>query len=468
MQSVSSGEESVDLSVEGEDVDYSFDNGDNNLEHKSSESSSMMMMNSPTDVRSYRDRVRDRDITMEEEEEQYYEEDNFNNSLSMLGDPLPIVREGSVLDDDAEGYAGAESNGYHNRSQRGGGDSDDDDDDGDGEVTEEFLEYQREQEEFRREMNRTKIAFASYRGAVLHLVHNQESFTRKSSNLTNSSANENSDESEDNQDDYSEYGSMNQNQDDNDTINTQDEANERMTRLEETAREIVETKAKACFEAVEVVKQFEVMREEKRQRRRMLLGGLAGVGGQDNVLAELRKMKRKKAEGGSSTSTNSTGSSSSSGSGSSASKTTDVDTKDEVKVTRKANNSVKKPEPQKKKNPPKANNNSLERTENKPSPTGPIVRLKKKPTRHPDCIKVTLPKFTFQREEDEQDGGQDNNGSFTPARYRTTKWIKNMVKWRIEKRKHDEAALTKCGCSDCLAELKCMYDNDEKNSLMKQ
>jgi len=302
MQSVSSGE-SID-SVE-EDMNHSFEshNSDhNNLEHKSSDSNhhhnnnshSRRMMDSPTDVRSYRDRDRDRD----RDHEQYYEEESFNTSLTMMGDPLPIVREGSILDDSYEDLqSSSNANGYH---RDGEDDHDDHDDDDDDEVTEDFLEYQREQEEFRKEMNRTKIAFAAYRGAVLHLVHNQESFTKKSDN-----DNDNNDTSQ--EDDISEYGSsLSVNHDDNDTINTEDEANERMTRIEDMAKEIVETKAKACFEAVEVVKSFEAMWEEKRQRRRMLLGGLAGVGGQDNVLAELRKMKRKKAEigiGSSSTST---------------------------------------------------------------------------------------------------------------------------------------------------------------------
>jgi hypothetical protein len=45
-----------------------------------------------------------------------------------------------------------------------------------------YEEYEKDQDQFNREMNRTKIAFAAYRNAVLHLIHNQNYKQRKRMN----------------------------------------------------------------------------------------------------------------------------------------------------------------------------------------------------------------------------------------------------------------------------------------------
>jgi hypothetical protein len=506
LQNVPSND-SMDLS---ESSTFSQDNNDPNdpsltltspsLEHKSNGNGhgNGNGIRSPTDVRSYRhEHERGHGHQEGDRDHEYDRMDSLDldQSLARLGD-LPIVREGSILDEeddnkilmnasdssdedsgddeeedsddtDYRGNVNVNVNGYrnhnHNNSRHNdhhnGSDNHMREREYDDEVQQQYLEYQKEQEELHKEMNLNKVAFAAYRTAVLHLVHNQASFPKNSFNRknrtrtqTNDSDDDGNNSNEDEKDSledmtsgsvetYDEYGStFDDNDNDNDTTNTEDEANQRMTMLEEIAKEIVETKARACFEAVIVAQDFVERRDEKRQRRRMLLGGLAGVGGQDNILAELRKMKdlkkNKKAAGKASVKTEVTV------------KKTEVKAKVEVKPSVKK--TVTKPSP-------KVTTHSTKKS----TPSGPIVRLKKT-SRHPDCIKDTLPKFEYKKETDENDG--PDNGVSKPATYRTTSWIQNMVKWRIERNEHEEANLTKCGCPDCLVDLKKMYDKKDASS----
>mmetsp|Transcript_17285 Transcript_17285/g.19999 ORF Transcript_17285/g.19999 Transcript_17285/m.19999 type:complete len:394 (+) Transcript_17285:104-1285(+) len=315
-------------------------------------------MDSPTDVRSYRHDI---------------------------GDTLPIVREGYTLEQQ-QIQQQLQQHEYHDEIKN-------------VEYDEEFLEYQREEEEFAREMNRTKITFSAYRNAVLYLVHNQSSYIKDLKKNDCSDDNKNDDD-----------------HDDGNTVKSEDEANQRMTMLEEIAKEIVETKAKACFEAVSVAKDFQELRQQKRQRQRMLIGSLAGVGGENNILSELRKLKK-------------------------TSKKKVGNENIPKKVSSEKNKTISKP---------KSKTNSTK--------SGPIVRLKKKSTRHADCIKKMLPKFKYTEKEENNENNGPDNGSFKPAKYRTTAWIGGMVKWRMERRKFQETTLTRCGCPDCTTELKILQE----------
>lgn len=385
-------------------------------------------LNSPTDVRSYRHRNEraheDNDDDVEEEEE--YDEDlggGFDSSLARLGD-LPIVREGSTLSGEVDNMLLMNGRGFGSSEY-----DDDDDSEYDEEVRNQYFEYQREQEELQREMNLNKIAFAAYRGAVLHLVHNQASFGKI----------QRSNRDEKKELDGDEVGggeSMNQsksNDTDADTVNTEEDANQRMTILEEMAKEIIETKARACFDAVLVVKEFEERREERRKRQRLLVGGFASLGSQENVLSELRKKKKDVTE--------------------KANLDESPKVEKETSITKemsKSNNSVKKPIVSK---PTPAMKKDVVPVKKVAAPSGPLVPLKKKSTRHVDCVKSTLPKFSFEKDCHENDNSNNNNNGSTPASYGTTKWITNMVQWKIQKRKHEESTRRKCGCPDCLKEL---------------
>lgn len=380
-------------------------------------------LNSPTDVRSYRHQHK------EEREEK------FNSSLHRLGD-LPIVQEGSILDEEDDNII------LMNGGSRHYSGDEDDMSEYDEEMRTTYLEYEIEQEELRREMNINKIAFAAYRGAVLHLVHNQASFGRimKQSEGKKKKVSKTKENGADEEEffDAGEVLPISQSKS-IDTVGTEEEANIRMNVLEELARDIVETKAKACFEAVEVAKDFDEFRKEKRQRQRMLLGGLSGIGGQDCMVSELRKMKKKVVK-------------------TPPNKPQEAKKNDNVKP--KAN--MKAPVS---KSPPKDKRVQKNESVKKTAPSGPNVRLQKKLLRHTDCIKAALPKFQFEEESNDNEAA-DNRLSSRSAKYRTTMWIRDMARWRIQRRQYQEVILTKCSCPDCLVELKSLYDKEI--SLVKQ
>lgn len=260
-------------------------------------------------------------------------------------------------------------------------------------------------------MNLNKIAFTAYRNAVLHLVHNQASFgkvkQRKCKNNDNVSSEVGTSTDEDLKLNTSKSN------DSEDTTDTTDEANERITLLEEIAKHIIETKAKACFEALAVVEEFDKRRKEKRIKSKMLVGGIKGMGNQDNMLLELRKLKKRSLK----------------------------------KHSDKDNESKERPQKHFKEIVTSIDEKLLQKK--KQLHSGPVLRLKKKQHRHLDCIKATLPCFQFVNSDDEINGATNEDFS-KPAKYGTTTWIKSLVKWRIQRNKHEEATLTKCGCPDCL------------------
>ncbi len=475
--------------------------------HSSKNKNNICGSQSPTDIRSFPHQPHGVDNVYDEEEEQtslsYSEEydskitmddeDQFNNSLSLLGE-LPIVNENSTLDEEEDNEILMMShNSIHLHDDDEDNHNDDlpvgehiDDELSDPEYEEDirnsYLEYQMEQEELQREMNVTKIAFAAYRNAVLHLVHNQTSFhnhhKKKKASSDDPKKNPNDDDIvEDGE--HPNYDSETMQQHTN--INhTEEDANARMNMIEDIAKEIIETKAKACMEAVEVVKEFNLRREEKRQRSKMLVGGLAGVGGEDTILMEFRKMKNQRNRMSPNVSV-------------SNSEATDRDVMDEKMDTTQAQTPenlekkmVKSTSVSVKSSMPKTTSttttatitNNTQQTKNipviskpkskisfsmptgipslrkeQPQPVGPIVRLKQKPTRHVDCIKHTLPKFEFKNLTKDHDGTNKDEDSSLPARYGTSSWIKNMAVWRIEKMKHEEDMLQRCGCPDCMVDL---------------
>jgi hypothetical protein len=219
-----------------------------------------------------------------------------------------------------------------------------------------YEEYEKEQDEFNREMNRTKIAFAAYRNAVLHLVHHQ---------------------------DYQQKRPAEGNHDTQDMNDDQ-----RMATLEETAKSIIETKAKACMDAVLVANEFVERRAARRERSKLLT---ETIGGKANLFAEL--LKRSNQE----------------------------------KIATDSN--------EKTCNGFKSKNFRRSRTLG----------------RHVDCIISTF-KFEFRR--DENDISIDLEEGHSPARYKTSAWIGNMVEWRKQRNEYKESCFRKCSCPDCLNDLK--------------
>lgn len=283
------------------------------------------------------------------------DEDRF---MPHLGDPLPVVSEGKVLTEDPMLVE---------------------------EALDSYAQYEKEEAEFAKEMNTTKISFSAYRRAVLHLVHHQHD---KSKGFGK-------DEKE---------GSGEEDVADED-------ANQRMVILEETAKLLVETKAKACFEAVPVAKEFMEWREERKNGRNALLQEIATFDStKEQAKAKPKPLSIPKL----------------------AQETDAKEPKKPVAVLK-----------------PKAKQNKKQQTKDE-NKTQTFVR-RRKATRHPDCILSTLPKFQFRNESntDERDDEEE-----TPASYGTTSWIGNMVQWRAQRRKFKLDSLKRCGCPDCQTDLK--------------
>jgi hypothetical protein len=227
-----------------------------------------------------------------------------------------------------------------------------------------YEEYEKDQDQFNREMNRTKIAFAAYRNAVLHLIHNQNYKQKHSTEEKDESHNVNDDE--------------------------------RISKLEELAKAMVETKAKACVDAVLVANEFVERRAARMQRSKMLT---ETIDGNVNLFAELLKRSQKEKVG--------------------------VDESRKISC------------------------NGFKFKYSRRRMMG----------RHADCILSTLPKFEFRRDED--DISTDVEEGHSPARYKTSIWIGNMVEWRKQRNEYKESCYRKCSCPDCQNDLKNLLKIDK-------
>lgn len=135
-----------------------------------------------------------------------------------------------------------------------------------------YKDHNLEQDKFHREMNRTKIAFAAYRNAVLHLIQNQN------------------------------YKHENDIHGTQILLPQQEEKNadERMATLETLAKHMVETKAKATFDAVLVANEFIERRAAKKELSRLLTTSIESkvpYGGQGGILETPVKKNRKETDG---------------------------------------------------------------------------------------------------------------------------------------------------------------------------
>lgn len=358
--------------------------------------------------------------------------------LQMMGDSLPIVKEGRVLKDEDYNVIV--------------GDDDDDDayDDENRVVVNgiSVMDAFDEEQEFTREMNTTKIAFSAYRNAVLHLVHHQPHHRKisGSNDAEKGDVSQNTLESDSNP--SKEQEGINDGQIFADNVDV-DDANHRMTILEATAKRLVETKAKACFEAVQVANDFMDRRRERKRGRDALFRELLHTSVSPSRIETTAK-PYKGAVGGQSNRRVDDG---------------HVGTNNATSVKERA---VKKQ--------PAGNNMDAAAVSNKVKNKSAIVdenkcqnfvRLRKS-SRHPSCILATLPPFQFQHPRrnidhpkngtKENDSKNHSNGdkdtqSETPATYGTTTWISDMAKWRSQRKMYRMTSFQKCGCPDCSVQL---------------
>lgn len=315
--------------------------------------------------------------------------------IPRLGDPLPVVSEGSTLPDDPN-TATVETPSLLQTAST----------------------YEEESQEFHRDVNTTKVAFASYRSAVMHLVQHQDR-SNKSSSLRD---------------------------------------NERMSLVEESAKEHVEQKAQTFHDAREVAIEFrERGMERKKQRRALGMVLMNGKTEQEGVLSGLSLLKQLKEEKAKEEriqkglkeekdrrdrNTNSAA----------ATTTTKPSEETKPRTTLKPSSTKPKAKAITTKSKPKS----------KPKPPLPPkpkrttqetigVPRRKTPPRHPSCIKHTLPKLKYTPEE--TDTACDNKDNAAPMTYRTTAWIGSLVQWRKLRQEHLEQTLRTCGCPDCRGEL---------------
>ena len=341
---------------------------------------------SPTDVRSY--------------------PDSYNSGINVprLGGPLPIVREGAVFREE---------------------ESEEEEEEGDV-----YAQYEREEKEFTREMNTTKIAFSAYRSAVLHLVHHQGS-TKK--NTKDNATDETGEELEeggtaDKNESFVEYGAANQNGS-SEREKSEDEANHRMTLLEQNAKRMVETKAKACFEAVQVANDFLDKREERKTVTTNLFKELLNTS--RNSDCDLAEEIAESLDGEIEPV---------------AEPVAEPELVPEPAVT------IRKVVPAKKEATPRTPKQPRQPTKKLKVEYKPQTFVRRiKPSKHAACIIATLPKFKYREESSTR---TEENDEPLPASYRTTVWIGNMIKWRTQRNTYKVESLKKCGCPDCLQLLK--------------
>mmetsp|Transcript_8061 Transcript_8061/g.15182 ORF Transcript_8061/g.15182 Transcript_8061/m.15182 type:complete len:415 (-) Transcript_8061:4-1248(-) len=344
------------------------------------------------------------DLTYQQEQEDFViqeEKDVYPNFMfsmggGVMGDPLPVVKEGKVLKDEMgqeeeeeEGFVGDYGIAVMNSSQV-------------------------EEQEFTREMNTTKIAFSAYRNAVLHLIHHQPS--RKSGAVFSPTARGNGEEKSTGENGEQSGVAFDDTE--------EEDANHRMTLLEEMAKRMVETKAKSCFEAVEVANEFMERRMERRRGTNALFQELLCV----NIDRPRRSVK-----------------------------------KEEACVEKRNNKAVE------------TRHAGMKGTEKRTVDGNKITTIVSQPCedfvpirrtiKHPQCILATLPPFQFQktrsnnnqqhqsREKDCVNDDNDDDKS-SPASYGTTSWISDMIKWRRQRQIHNIYCLEKCGCPDCSTRLK--------------
>uniref|UniRef100_A0A7S3V750 Uncharacterized protein n=1 Tax=Chaetoceros debilis TaxID=122233 RepID=A0A7S3V750_9STRA len=282
--------------------------------------------------------------------------------------------------------------------------------------------YEQKENEFTKEMYTTKIAFVAFRNAVLHLVQNQQQ-PKINKNTTSNS------EIRDNKEDIM-SGSTNQ----------------RMKDLEKAAKFIVETKAEACFDAVQVANMFSARRKSKMSRNR------------SSLFQELLKRPP-------------------SGNNEDIKKSVDIAKSSGYMVPESfpAESSPSVSPVSKNEEESRDHMDSVEETKEKSKPKGlelmsaaasinrsgkvasntqrnrkpdtnfrprTFVRCKTM-TKHHKCIKSALPKFSYKSDCEGCDEPM-------PASYRTTLWIGGMVKWRTQMIKYQVKTFTKCSCPDCL------------------
>lgn len=351
-----------------------------------------------------------------------------DNCIPRLGDPLPIVTEGKILQEE---YF-EESNEY------------------DGAVKA-YQKYEKEEAEFATEMNTTKIAFSAYRNAVLHLIHHQNYVKRKKEEadgveIMGDAGDNDGDAGDEGGDDITQGLIMEEDEED---------ANLRMTILEEAAKRMVEIKAKACFLAVPIAKDFMERGSDRQTGRTALFQELLNTShgndnydddddddirndiGNDEIVQSLIEPSRDldvvKMEGAADN---------------------DAENDNEVALTVEMpkieleeidSSEVKKvAEPKTKKQPSK---------DDKKAQT--FVK-RRKSTRHVDCIRAKLPKFKYRIDVTEEEDQNESEDKETPASYGTTSWIGKMIKWRSQRKTYKSNSFEKCGCPDCFKELKGM------------
>lgn len=326
-----------------------------------------------------------------------------------MSNPLPVVKEGRILRDEL---------GQDQDFVLGGG--------GGGEYDVSVMNScsEEEEQEFTREMNTTKIAFSAYRNAVLHLVHHQPS--RKSTDGPGGGGGGGGGGEEKLQGDTVE-------QSDIDTDSEQD-ANLRMTILEDMAKRLVETKAKACFEAVDVANEFMERRMERTRGRNALFRELLNSK-LEHRSSSIVKEKKKKVKD-----------------------CVVVNRKDKVETSHATKNVKHRNEKEKK------GSTIVEQ------PIQTFVPIRKF-MRHPQCILDTLPAFRYQsskkqhnQQKKHRNMGKDDHGDEydddasrkeeTPTSYGTTLWIGDMIQWRRQRQIHKIHCLEKCGCPECSVQLK--------------
>jgi hypothetical protein len=201
------------------------------------------------------------------------------------------------------------------------------------------------------------------------------------------------------------------------------------------AKRLVETKAKACFEAVDVANEFMERRMERTRGRNALFRELLSSKLEHHQSSSIVKEKKEKE------------------------KDCVVNRNDKVETSHATKNVKHRTKKEKKQS------TVVEQ------PIQNFVPIRNF-MRHPQCILDTLPAFRYQssrkqhnqqkkhknmRKDDhgnEYDDNVSRKEEETPTSYGTTLWIGDMIQWRRQRQIHKIHCLEKCGCPECSVQLK--------------
>lgn len=317
-------------------------------------------------------------------------------------------------------------------------------------------EEEEEERKLKKEMNTTKVAFLAYRMAVLHLVHNQSPSSTQRIRSTSSNT---SDKSDNDDDDGTTTTTTTNDADESNDEERQKEiekkdAEDRIERMEEAARNIIETKAKTFHHAISTAQEWRKRRDARDSKyhhvlqmqrssnsdqlfflQREVKMSLQKGAKEYQSRRDLEKIKRTENE---------------------VQQESRMESEEEKTSTHQTTSSSSTPIMKQKSKSTTHIKSCNESSQQSSSPYYvPYKTIKK--SRHADCILSTLPPFEYKPLHNKEDSIEKNDNEekepCTPIKYETFTWIQETSRWRRLRRQYMMDTRQTCGCPDCFDEM---------------